>query len=559
MNDRFAAELRHHLLESADERPADGQLAAVVDAVAGTSQRTPLAARLTWNPGRIGPVPSAAIRYGLVAAALALAMVAGALLGGGGSRQPSTVFEGTWITIDPADGSGMTLVVGPGQTPDVYFEDGYASGAACVNDQVKRFTARGTGELSGNHLLATYPDGGGCGLETVGSGGRYDYDEGSDTLTDQDGVVWTRALPEQPPETAPPLSTPEPTPPSERPREVTFTSVFHGISFNYPDTWQAVPAIEPWTGGELTSDTPSADLIHFPMVGEDPYLAVASQPYGALTQDAWRNQGNEWICPDGGAFGSVTVDGADAWAVACGSQQGVFIFTDTRGYVIRLVVPSSQPALAEAYNWDWLKLLLETVDLRPEEAIDAAPVATLDPVCVDLANGGTYTAHAGPDTVPADPLWITATVPDQPAIQWQGSRDWFHLVGGCGSGPQVSIFASTATEPLASSCMRGNPEIASFADAVARLDTPTGEDISARIDLTIDGHPAARYDVTDLSTCPGFGLWSGTILGAGETGSIYVIDVDGELLGIELNWSSLGSRSGIEEAYAIVETLQFGE
>ena len=32
----------------------------------------------------------------------------------------------------------MSLVVGPGMAPAVYFEDGYASGDACVNDTVKR-------------------------------------------------------------------------------------------------------------------------------------------------------------------------------------------------------------------------------------------------------------------------------------------------------------------------------------------------------------------------------------------------------------------------------------
>jgi hypothetical protein len=193
MNDRFAAQLRQHLLDSADERPADGQLASVVGRVATTGQRLPLVARLTQNPDRIGPFPPAALRFGLIAVALTLAAMAGAILAGGASG-PSTVFEGTWITIDPADGSGMTLVVGPGRTPAVYFEDGYASGAACVNDAVKRFTARGNGAITDNRLLATFPDGGGCGSTTAGVGGGYDYIAASDMLVDQDGLAWHRAL-----------------------------------------------------------------------------------------------------------------------------------------------------------------------------------------------------------------------------------------------------------------------------------------------------------------------------------------------------------------------------
>ena len=223
MNDKFAAQIRQHLLDVADERPAEGQLAAVVDAVDTTRQRLPLVARLTWNPGRIGPLPAAAVRAGLVVAALALAMAAGALLAGSPAG-PTTVFEGTWTATDPGDGSAMILVVGPGTTPPVYFEDGYATGDACVNDEVKRFTARGNGEISDNRLLAWYPDGGGCGLVTVRVGGRYDYVAASDILIDQDKLVWTRALggrlvatqapATRAPETGGPASEPTPEPPT---------------------------------------------------------------------------------------------------------------------------------------------------------------------------------------------------------------------------------------------------------------------------------------------------------------------------------------------------------
>lgn len=192
MNDRFSAQLRQHLLDTADERPATGQLEMVVQGVAHTHQRHPLVARLTWNPGRIGLFPAAAVRFGLVASALALAMATGAILAGG--PNPTTVFDGTWTSTDPADGSVQILVVGPGNTPAVYFEDGYATGAACVNDVVKRFTARGTGEIAGSRLAVAFPDGGGCGLMTVEVPGLYDYLAASDTLVDQDELIWTRAL-----------------------------------------------------------------------------------------------------------------------------------------------------------------------------------------------------------------------------------------------------------------------------------------------------------------------------------------------------------------------------
>jgi hypothetical protein len=399
MNDRFSAQLRQHLLETANERPADGQLAAIVDHVAITPQRRPLVARLPGFQGRIGRFP-AAVRYGLFAVALVLAAMAGAILAGGSSPFRSTVFEGTWTTTDPVDGSIMTLTVAPGSKPAVRFVDEVSTGGACDLDPVKRFTADGTGRVTGSRLEVVYPDGGGCGLTTVAIGGAYDYNAADDTLLDQDRLTWTRV-----------------------------------------------------DGGN-----------------EPPAEGPATEPPATLPE--------------------------------------------------------------------------RTPDPTPE-----GPTGSSE--CIDLAQGGTYTALAGP-------LSVTATVPDTPAIPWQGLRDGFFLLGGtCGSVASMSFFASTATSVLATSCMPDSLEIASFADAIARLDAPTGDDISDRVDLTIGGHAAARYDIANLSTCPdGFGLWHGTTLGAGETGSIYVIDVDGVLLAIELNRDGSQTPAELEEAWAIVASLQ---
>lgn len=215
MNDRFSASLRRHLLDTANERPADGQLAAVLDRVADTPQRLPLVARLAWVPGRIGPFPSTALRWALIAAALLAATMAVAIGGGGGPFR-STVFEGTWTSVDPVDASRMTLVVGAGMTPVVHFEDALATGAACVDDPVRVFTADGTGQVSGSVLAVTYPDGGGCGLTPVEMGpGTFDYDEASDTLLASDGLTWSRVpeggtVPTQPPATFPPFAVTQP-------------------------------------------------------------------------------------------------------------------------------------------------------------------------------------------------------------------------------------------------------------------------------------------------------------------------------------------------------------
>ena len=406
MNDRFSAQLRQHLLETANERPAEGQLAAIVEHAATTPQRRPLVVWLPRLEGRIGWLP-AAVRYGLIAVALVLAAVAGAILAGGGQPRPSTPFEGRWTTIDPADGSTMNLYVGGGAAPRVRFEDLYATGSACVDDDVKVFAAIGVGEISGSRLEASFPNGGGCGLVTVDIAGIYEYDARTDTLLDQDDVTWERVEGANPPPTQRPAAEPPATPATEPPPE---------------------PTPEPTPG------------------------QIPAEPTGALE-------------------------------------------------------------------------------------------------CVDLAHGGTYTRLVGP-------LTVTATVPETPAIPWQGARDVFHLSGLCGSVAPIAFFASTATLVNDGGCMPSSAEITDFGDAIARLDSPKGNDISDRIDLTIDGHPAARYDISNLSTCTGFGLWSGTILGAGETGSVYVIDVDGVLMAIELNRDGSQTQAELEEAWAIIASLQ---
>jgi hypothetical protein len=212
MNDSLSVELRQHLLATADERPGDGRLAAIVEGVAVTGQRRPLVARLPWSPARTKPFPSRAVRYGLIAVALLVAIVAAALFAGGGF-QSRTVFNGTWSSTDPADGSSQTLIIGAGTRPTVHFEDDYATGLACRNDAVKVFTADGMGEISDDRLDASFPDGGGCGSMKVEIAIRLVHDADTDSLRDQDGVSWARSRAARPtlqPTTAPSVAAESP-------------------------------------------------------------------------------------------------------------------------------------------------------------------------------------------------------------------------------------------------------------------------------------------------------------------------------------------------------------
>jgi len=530
MNDRFAASLRRHLLETANERPADGQLAAVFERVADTPQRHPLVDRLARFPERIGPFPPA-LSWALIAAALLIAAAAMALLGSGrDGRFRSTVFEGTWSAIDPGDGSIQTLVVAAGMTPAVHFEDGFSYGGACVADDIKLFKADGTGQVSGTRLDVSFPDGGGCGKLTVDMGpGFYEYDAATDRLTaSSDSLVWSRL----------------------------------------PDLG-ALPVVI----SSLITDAPSgANTGTFESSGAATEGGLVC-PGGVVTDLVEIDSGavgrgelvdftvpKEFACDDGSGTIAVTVEihvdlegGTESFSWVIDGGTGAYERLRGEGYG-----STRSPATDRYLNTYWGSLRTErepqeatsTLAPPPQSTRTPTPAPPVDPLCTDLTQGGTYTAPAGS-------ISVTATIPSAPAIPWQGVRDFFYLTVRCDDGSPIGIGASMATTVNDGGCMPISTEISGFADAIARLDAPQGNDISERIDLTIDGHPAARYDISRLSSCSGFGLWSGTILGRGETGSIYVIDVDGELLAIELNRNGSQTAAELEEAYAIVASLQF--
>ena len=63
-----------------------------------------------------------------------------------------------------------------------------------------------------------------------------------------------------------------------------FTSTIHGLSINVPSGWQTRPATEAWTDGELDFDSPAADIIFHPALGDRLYFVLASQPFEGPTE-----------------------------------------------------------------------------------------------------------------------------------------------------------------------------------------------------------------------------------------------------------------------------------
>jgi hypothetical protein len=103
------------------------------------------------------------------------------------------VFQGTWTSID-LDGSNMTLEIrGSGQEGHhaMYLFDDFTTGA-CNGAPAH---VQGAGVVDGNSLVMTGPltcMPGGNPLQSPVSLG-FQYNPGTDTLTDDSGVTWYRA------------------------------------------------------------------------------------------------------------------------------------------------------------------------------------------------------------------------------------------------------------------------------------------------------------------------------------------------------------------------------
>jgi hypothetical protein len=179
------------------------------------------------------------------------------------------------------------------------------------------------------------------------------------------GVAQIRTAPAPIPADTPPTSVP--CPPTER-----FDSALHGISIYCPAGWRIRPATEPWTGDQLDFDSPAADVIFHPTLGDRLYFVLASQPIVTIS---WDGFDEVRLCLPGegghGLGGPFPVDGGRAFELqACGSYAVGVKWADTRGYVIALVV-RDEPGLRETYDHRYFDAALKTVDLRPEEAVDA--------------------------------------------------------------------------------------------------------------------------------------------------------------------------------------------
>lgn len=177
--------------------------------------------------------------------------------------------------------------------------------------------------------------------------------------------------------TATPTPTPTPTPspvPTAPPLTGQFTSPSHGYAISYPEGWSPRPASAPWTSGVVDFFNEGSDLLA-PGDPGNPFLALASQPLGDRTRVEWEADVWQILVDDdpgtavcSSAAEPITIDGAPGIS-ACNTA----LVTDGgRGYVVMLWLSSDDPRDAEVYDDAWFASVLSTMELHPEDAIDAA-------------------------------------------------------------------------------------------------------------------------------------------------------------------------------------------
>ncbi len=156
-----------------------------------------------------------------------------------------------------------------------------------------------------------------------------------------------------------------------------FDSTLNRISLSYPTGWQVRPATQPWNDRfEPEFDSPTADVIFDPALGDSLYLVLTSKRTNGRPVDEWHRNLNSRACTagdevDGLNHDPFTLDDARGFLSSGEHCEGamrhfVELGTESSGYIIYLLVGrGSDQAI---YDLDWFRSVLETVDLLPTDA-----------------------------------------------------------------------------------------------------------------------------------------------------------------------------------------------
>lgn len=134
----------------------------------------------------------------LLRMALATALVAGMLaLPLAATAAPPSPFTGSWTSVDPVDGSNQRMAIGGGPAPRVLLYDDGATVCGLDLGGVPLHAARATGRASVSGTTLTVDFDVYCLASPTSFWGvapaTFDYDAGTDTISDGFGAVWSRA------------------------------------------------------------------------------------------------------------------------------------------------------------------------------------------------------------------------------------------------------------------------------------------------------------------------------------------------------------------------------
>ena len=562
-NEQFSGQLRQHLLGTADERMAEGQLASIVDRVAVTSQRSTLVARLPWFQGRVGSSQTSQLGWGLVALALIGAIFAGTVFVGG-SAPRSTGVEGTWTASDPVDGSTRFLVVAAGKTPAVRYMDEMAAGYVCGDNPQMPFVADGTGAVEGSRLHVTWTATNGCDFDSIPASDGYTYDKTTDTLVDDIPTTWTRAgdglvVPTRGPTpridtTAPAESSAPSDPPTadciqfDAPGTYTAREGSLSLTVGVPGT----PA-DPWIGSRSEFNLLKAACTDWSGPG-----AIDAGEVTLVHNDACDGQAVHTL--DDAIAAVSTSKGIDVVAktdVTLGGHPGtrfdIFVHEDAnactngvvdgvtleRGVNLRLYlidVDGKTLALALYGHPLWSPDVRATVDeiLASLQIESRAPSDPPNGQCVVFDGPGSYTAPAGS-------LSLTVDVPASAEEPWHGLRDGFSLLSKPCLFGGARIDGSTINVVYPDACGRPGTAVTvdTTAEAIAAVAAITGVEVSDPTDVTIGGYEGKRFVIT---VPPGYvetACNDGAVVVADDmtnldpgVTTLYLLDVDGTTLAL---------------------------
>jgi hypothetical protein len=520
------------------------------------------------------------------------------------------VFEGTWTSIDVPDGSRQTLVVGPGSSPAVHFVDDFATGAACVADEVKVFTMDGTGRIVDDRLVVVWPGGGGCGLMKVDVGpGSYTYDHATDTITDGDRLTWTRVEASVVPPSSTPITerTAGPTAgPTGLPTDADCVDLAKGgvyalrlgstlVSDGSRRVTMTVPAapLTPWQGsrdqfklsGSCQSDSPidiratimstvygdgcdtggSGVAVTSYAEAVEQFVAQRGHTTNELTGDARTIGGfparTFAIDFDSGACGAIDLwNGAN---LVDGSALAYLVDVDGVALGILLRFPADASLTMD------LRDEAETIVFSLQVDTGLGPEAT-DPIalpeCIEFDQEATYTANVGS-------LSVTVMVPGTPGAPWRAGQGDFSLrKANCADGVGLPlIHAAVVDQVYSDAChWQGSAvETPTASDVVAALQVQQGHDTVGPIQTTLGPYAATRFDFSDprdfdVGTCDRDGLpwvkvWGDEIIVRNGTKQVYVADVDGVALVVTVGYyPDEITTTGLDQIDAILATLRVG-